>query len=171
MSVLPSDAPALIALAPALIAFFIVLGAAAFDVARFEIPDWVSVAIIVLAAVHGLLHPGFVWWPHLLAPVLMFAFGLLAFSRGWLGGGDVKLMTALAGWSGVFQLPILFFAISLCGGVLAVVLLLARHGAAFAGVQGPRLLGRGEPLPYAVAIAGGVIWWVWATGGGPIAAL
>ena len=169
MTALPSDALGWLALAPALIAFLLVLGAAGSDLARFEIPDWVSIALIALAGIHGLLHPGFVWWSHLLAPFLMFAFGLFAFSRGWLGGGDVKVMTALAGWSGVFQLPILFLAISIAGGVLAVVLLLARHGAAYAGVQGPRLLGRGEPLPYAVAIAAGVIWWLWATGGGPLA--
>ena len=89
---------------PAYLALALVLGAAVFDTMRFEIPDWVSIVVVVLAAMHGVLHPGFVWWSHLLAPFLMFGFGLLAFARGWLGGGDVKLMTALAGWTGV--LPI-----------------------------------------------------------------
>lgn len=155
--------------APAPVAFAVVLGAAAIDVTRFEIPDSASIAVVTLAAAFGLLHPGFAWWSHLAAPGLMFGFGLLAFSRGWLGGGDVKLMTAVAAWTGLAGLPLMFVATSIAGGVLALVLMLVRRSAGLAGGGNARLLHRDAPLPYAVAIAAGTGWWLWATGGGPLA--
>ena len=57
----------------------------------------------------------------------MFAFGLLAFARGWLGGGDVKLMTAIAAWTGITGLPLLFIAVSVAGGGLALVYAVGRR--------------------------------------------
>ena len=138
-----------------------VVAAAAIDVVRYEIPDAISIAVVVLAVPFGLATPGFDWLPHIAAPVAMFGFGLLAFSRGWLGGGDVKLMSALAAWSGLGGLPLMFVAISLSGGALALVY-----------AAGRRIAGHGTAttrLPYAVAIAAGTLWWLWATHGGPLA--
>lgn len=164
-----------IAILPALIALAAVLYAAWVDVFRFEIPDTVSIVILALAPIHAVLHPaGYVWWSHLAAPVLMFAFGLLAFSRGWLGGGDIKLLTALAAWTGLAQLPVLFLATSLAGGVLTAGLYLARRGISLGGsaqAARPEVLRRDGAIPYAVAIAFGVLWWAWSTHGGPLAPL
>lgn len=139
-----------------------IVAAAAVDVIRYEIPDGLSIAVVVLAVPFGLATPGFAWLPHVAAPAAMFAFGLLAFSRGWLGGGDVKLMSALAAWSGLAALPLLFAAISIAGGALALVYAAGRRLV----VDGTATTSR---LPYAVAIAAGTLWWLWASNGGPLA--
>ncbi|MBV8972722.1 MAG: prepilin peptidase [Sphingomonadaceae bacterium] len=148
----------------AVTALFLVVAAGAIDAVRYEIPDAVSIAVVVLAAVFGVLTPGFGWASHAGAVAVMFAFGLLAFSRGWLGGGDVKLMSAIAGWTGLMQLPLMFVAVSVSGGVLALVYAVGRRVRSRGGAAV-----QATALPYAVAIAIGTLWWLAATGGGPLA--
>ena len=146
-----------VAIAAALAALTLVVAAAAIDVVRWMIPDAISIAILTLLVGFGAVTPGFAWWSHAAAPAVMFAFGLLAFSRGWLGGGDVKLLTSVAAWAGLGGLPLLFVATSVTGGGL-VLLLAGRR----------RLAGQAAAVthvPYAVAIAVGTLWWLWATGG------
>lgn len=155
--------------AAAFAALFIVAWAAVIDTVRFEIPDSASLAIGALALVFCLLEPGMVWWSHLAAPILMFGFGLLAFSRGWLGGGDVKLMTAIAAWTGLSGLALMFVATSVAGGVLALGLMVTRRLATAQDEHRGRVSQPAKPLPYAVAIALGTLWWLWATSGGPLA--
>ncbi len=155
-----------LALAMALVALGCVLAAAAFDVWRYEIPDLLSVALLVTALVHGLATPGFDWLSHLAAPLLMFAVGLALFHFGWFGGGDVKLLIGLAAWCGLggfaplAGLPLLLVLVSFTGAGLAATLLVGRRLAG--GVPADRLppmLRHGGPVPYAVAIAAGTLWW------------
>ncbi len=144
----------------ALVALGCVLAGAVADVMRFEIPDGLSIALLATALVYGLLTPGFGWISHLAAPLLMFGFGLFVFSRGWLGGGDVKLLVSTAAWTGLAGLALQFVAIAIAGGGLSLVLLVARAG--FAGADAarvPRVFQKDAPLPYAVAIAAGTCWW------------
>lgn len=75
------------------------------------------------AVLFGLGTPGFDW----AEGGDFFAFGLLAFARGWLGGGDVKVMTDCACWAALGTLAAL---IAIAGGVLALVLMLLRCGLA-----------------------------------------
>ena len=157
---------------PALLAVGVLVAAAVIDVVTFEIPDTLSIVLAVLAVAHGALHPGFGWAGHLSAAAAMFAFGLLAFSRGWLGGGDVKLMTALALWTGLAGLPVLFLAIALAGGALTLLILLIRRGLMLVRLpvgRLPAVLAPAAELPYAVAIAAGALWWAWAARIGPLA--
>lgn len=143
-------------------ALALVAGAAAIDCIRREIPDAISIAVVVAAVVFGVATPAFSWWSHAAAPPVIFGFGLLAFSRGWLGGGDVKLLTAIAAWTGLGGLALMFVATSVAGGGLTAIMLAARRlggGSATATMR----------VPYAVAIAVGTAWWLWATGGGPAA--
>lgn len=136
-----------------------VLAAAGFDLWRFEIPDTLTILIIAGAVLFGLGTPGFDWAQHAAAGGLCFAFGLLAFTRGWLGGGDVKIMTGCACWATLGTLAEQLALIALAGGVLALVLMLLRRTLARAGVTGtdaPRLIRVGAELPYAVGIAGGM---------------
>ena len=65
------------------------------------------------AVLFGLGTPGFDW----AAGGAFFAFGLLAFARGGLGGGDVKVMTDCACWAALGTLAAL---IAIAGGVLAL---------------------------------------------------
>lgn len=138
--------------------------AAGFDLWRFEIPDTLTVLIIAAAVLFGLGTPGFNWASHAAAGGAFFAFGLLAFARGWLGGGDVKIMTGCACWATLSSLAEQMVLIALAGGVLALALILMRRGLVLAGVAGddaPRLIRVGADLPYAVGIAGGMAVWAW----------
>lgn len=139
-----------------------VLASAAFDLRTFEIPDTITVLIIIGAVLFGLGTPGFDWASHAAAGGLFFAFGLLAFARGWLGGGDVKVMTGCACWATLGSLAEQVVLIAIAGGGLAIILIMLRRSLAMAGVTGedaPRLVRVGAHLPYAVAIAAGMTIW------------
>jgi prepilin peptidase CpaA len=141
-----------------------VLASAGFDLWRFEIPDTLTITIMAGAVLFGLGTPGFAWASHAAAGGAFFVFGLLAFTRGWLGGGDVKIMTGCACWASLGTLAEQVVLIAIAGGVLALVLMLLRRSLAMAGVTGddaPRLVRVGADLPYAVGIAGGMAVWVW----------
>lgn len=132
------------------------------DLRRFEIPDTLSVVILVSAAVFGFVTPGFDWLWHLAGLGLMFAVGLGLFAAGWMGGGDIKLLVATALWTGLQGLPAFLLGVSLAGGGLAIVLLGSRAALKAAGVGMDRMPGPlrvGAPMPYALAIAGGAFWW------------
>jgi prepilin peptidase CpaA len=95
----------------------------------------------------------------------VFLVGAFLFARGWLGGGDVKLLSAAALWAGAPQTLGLLVVTALLGGVLALILL---HPFGRGIVSASRRLlgasggwrGRPEtpvsrvPVPYGVAIAG-----------------
>jgi prepilin peptidase CpaA len=137
------------------------LAAALNDVVHFEIPDVLPLVIMGTGLGHGALTPGFDWAGHLAAPALVLAAGLLVFRLGLMGGGDIKLLVAIASWTGLAGLPAQLIAVVICGGGLALLLLAARWLAARRGQPArlPRLLQSGAPLPYAVAIAVGTGWW------------
>jgi prepilin peptidase CpaA len=148
----------------ALGAFACLLIACVCDVTRFEIPDSLSVAILLLAVGFGLLVPAFAWGSHALAVIAMFAVGLLLFALGWMGGGDVKLLVAAAAWTGLAGLPVLLIGMALGGGLLALVLILTRTGARLADFpheRMPRVFQLGAPMPYAIAITLGAAFWGW----------
>ncbi len=139
-----------------------VLASAGFDLWKFEIPDTLTVLIIAAAALYGWATPGFDWASHAAAGGIFFLLGLLAFTRGWLGGGDVKIMTGCACWATPGTLIEQVVFIGIAGGVLALALMLLRRSLKLAGVtdeNAPRLVRVGADLPYAVAIAGGMAVW------------
>ena len=145
-------------------ALLCVVAAALFDLRSFEIPDSLSIAIIILFVGHALVVPhGVSWLSSGAAFALCLALGILLFWLNWMGGGDVKLLPTIALWTGMGGLPALLLGIALAGGVLAAVLLVLRALPVPAGgpEARPRLLRRGEPLPYGVAIAAGTLFWAW----------
>ena len=91
--------------------------AVATDVTTRRIPNWLTGVLAVAAlgfhAVHG--------WRELLASVLALVvvmfLGFLAFSMGWLGGGDVKLAAVTPKES--VTLP---YAVAIATGAVAVAL-------------------------------------------------
>jgi prepilin peptidase CpaA len=101
------------------------------------------------------------------AALLLFLFLMIAFSRGLIGGGDVKLMATFA--FGVAPLDCYRFVIAtaIAGGILAIVyLILSRFLRAVYKFKRTSLPGRvwaieawrirrRRPLPYGVAIAAG----------------
>ena len=130
------------------------LGAAAWDLHRREIPDSCSVAIMVAAAVLGAVQT--VGWlaalSALSAGLALFAAGAGLFRAGIVGGGDVKLVAALGAWFGWAGLPGFLLLMALFGGVLAVVIVGLR--AARIGERSWLAAERGVPYGVAIAAAG-----------------
>jgi prepilin peptidase CpaA len=105
----------------------------------------------------------------LLAGSIVFAVCALVWRFGWLGGGDVKLLTAAAVFEPPYLVPEMVLYTSLAGGVLAILYLIAGKLVPRPPASRPngmlgriarcelwRLRRRG-PLPYAAAIAAGGI--------------
>ncbi len=111
------------------------------------ISNWLC-ALVAALAVPWWLVSGAPLWPtlgiQLALMVGTFAVFAFAFARGWMGGGDVKLLTALALW---MQPPVflkLLVLMSALGGVLTLVTVIVHR----------RQKRPGQPkIPYGVAIA------------------
>ena len=102
-----------------------------------------------------------------LAALIVFAAAVFCWRRGWMGGGDVKLLAAAAFIAPPGQVPMMLAWITIAGGFLTLPYLIARRRlsvparrqhagmpARIARAERWRLH-RGGPLPYAVAIAAG----------------
>ena len=138
--------------------------AAAFDSWKFIIPNAITVALIALFVVTALLLPDDMGWrdwlSHVGAAGAVLAGGAVLFAFNKMGGGDVKLMTAVAFWAGFEYLADLLLYIALAGGALAIVLIIVRRvlfglmtAASLTKLAVPRMLLSGEPVPYGLAIA------------------
>jgi prepilin peptidase CpaA len=105
---------------PALMAF-----AASSDLLTMTISNRITLALVggffALALVTGMA-PAIIL-EHVEAALLLLVVSFVLFSRGWIGGGDAKLVAATALWFGwVYLLDYLLYA-SLLGGVLTLALL------------------------------------------------
>ena len=157
MSVLPTPELFLLTL------FFGLVGlAAAWDVAEFRIPNFLCLAIAALypAYVIGGSQP--VDWPVATALAsLLLVIGIALFCCGVVGGGDVKLLAAVALWAGPERIVELLLVMAITGGVIGLMMMLSRHAVA---VQAMTWLGAGrlaaaiggQKVPYGVAIAASV---------------
>jgi prepilin peptidase CpaA len=56
--------------------------------------------------------------------VVLFGIGFLFFVRGWLGGGDVKLITATVLLIGADSTPAFLFLMSVIGSALALIIII-----------------------------------------------
>ena len=128
------------------------LVAATGDLRARIIPNWLNAAIALLAIPFWWLS-GLPLWPEVVAQIAIaagvFAVFAIAFRIGAMGGGDVKMVAALALWLPPLAVLKLLVIMSLAGGVLTLAMLV-RHRLAKAG-------GRLE-IPYGVAIAFGGFW-------------
>ena len=128
------------------------LYAAANDVAKRKIPNAAVIALIIGAIVAVVL-TGFdtALWENAAMFAIILAVGTVAFSRGWFGGGDVKLLAATALWFDMADGLRMIVATAVIGGLVTLLMLMAR--AAFKGKN--REMGR--LVPYGVAIAIGAV--------------
>ncbi len=137
----------------------LLVGAGIFDILKFRIPNAIDVALPILFVVAAIFASGTVdRLGHLGAGAIVLVCAALLFHFNLLGGGDAKLLASLAIWAGFDSLLPFLFAVSILGGVLALVLLLLRPVCArFSSVDWPLSLLPGHPLPYGVAIGGGAV--------------
>lgn len=133
----------------------LLVSAAVYDLRRFIIPDAINVALLGLwplwVAANGFGPIGYT----VLGAAAMFAVGIVLFNFGFMGGGDVKLLTVLALWAEPAGLPMLLLFTSLAGGLLSLywVLPLRRYIAPVIGWAAGQ--SGNKRIPYGVAIAAG----------------
>ncbi len=139
--------------------------AAVFDTWKFVIPNAIAVALVVLFIATALLLPfemtWMEWLSHVGAAAAVLIGGAVLYAFNKMGGGDVKLLTAVAFWAGFEHVTELLLYVAVAGGVLAIGLIMMRKiimslGAAntrLAEVELPRVLINGEAVPYGLAIA------------------
>lgn len=103
----------------------LVLAAAVTDLRERRIPNWLTFPGLALAlGMHSILGGtrGLLW--SLLGATVAGCIYFAPYLLGWMGGGDLKLMTALGAVLGPQDWLQLFFWTALCGGVLALGALL-----------------------------------------------
>lgn len=164
-----------IAPAASILEIILLLYVATIDVATRLIRNEVCLALALLGITSQLPNSMQVA-ESLVAAAILFLLLFVLYTRGGIGGGDVKLLTASAiglPLTGVIELLTIT---ALAGGILALVHLLMRHlpyprlapaGSSFArrvyAIERWRHL-RHAPLPYGVAIACGGIWTILSKG-------
>lgn len=134
--------------------------AAVSDLATMTIPNWVSIVLAAAfapaAAAAGLSIPEV--GAHLASGALALTIGAALFYMGVFGGGDAKLIAAISIWTGFSGGAPFVMATAVCGGLLALTLIVLRRSPVAAQASAPwakRLMSPTEGAPYAVAIAGG----------------
>ena len=117
------------------------------DVRTREIANWKNAAIAGLAPLWWWAQ-GLTLWPdvaiQLALALAVFAAFAAAFARGWMGGGDVKMIGALALWLPFAPLVWMLLVMSMVGGALTL---------AMVAVRWLRRQSAQPEVPYGVAIA------------------
>ena len=110
-------------------------------------------AAIALLAIPWWWANGWALWPDIMLQIgvaaILFGLFAIAFAFNAMGGGDVKLIAALALWLKLVPLAQLLVVMALAGGVLTLFML-ARH-------RWLKAEGRPE-IPYGVAIVAAWFW-------------
>ena len=129
----------------------LLLAAGIEDARRRTIGNGTNAAVALLA-------PGWWWaqgyalWPDMALQIVLAAVVLAlfagAFAAGMMGGGDVKLIAALALWLPLVPLLNLLIVMSLAGGVVTLLMIAERRWRSKKG-SGEGVL----EIPYGVAIA------------------
>lgn len=142
--------------------FTVVMVIAAFeDFRRLVIPNLLPIVLCAAWPFYFAANPSLYGALEAIGCALaVFLIGAVLFARGYLGGGDVKLLSAAMLWAGPTQAPALLLLTSLLGGVLALFLLMpigSQMAASARLMLGqptiPAARGMAMPVPYGVAIA------------------
>jgi prepilin peptidase CpaA len=131
------------------------------DIRRLEIPNWVSIVLITIYIPGSLMAE--VPYSNILIQYCLafglFALGAFAYYFGFLGGGDIKFVSAVALWIPWQNIGQFLFYVALLGGVLAcIVIIIAKIPALkflrnrISWINSER--GHAQPIPYGLAIAG-----------------
>ncbi len=147
------------------------------DLKDRRIPNELAAAVAAIGLIQGVLaRPGVLWLSLLVALAVFGGLGVLSHYR-IIGGGDMKLISAVTLLVPPERVGQLLIEIALAGGVLSCVYLAGRYAlrspssasagavdvarpeAGFAlAIKTERVrIAAGDPLPYAVAVFGGVL--------------
>ncbi len=140
------------------------LYAAVSDFNGLRIPNWLPLAAALAFLPAGLL-AGLGWDSLLIRHYSMappaLAVGLFVFWRGWLGGGDVKLLVAVSVWTGWQTFPAYLITTAILGGALALFALFVLHPPGSMLLRWVPMLkkgfAKGDKIPYGIAISAGVL--------------
>ncbi|MCP1336869.1 A24 family peptidase [Futiania mangrovi] len=145
----------------------VMIAAGISDLASFRIPNLMSI-VLAAAFLPFALAAGVGWAEIGMSYALgvgILVLGFALFAAGIAGGGDAKLLAASAIWVGASDFLLYLLAVALAGGALCLVLLLARKAPFPAGwlkADWVRRLLRPDDgardVPYAVAMAAGLLW-------------
>lgn len=147
----------------ALTVFTVVMAAAAFeDFRRMIIPNALPILLVVAWPLYFAAAPSLYGALAAIGCALaVFVVGAVLFARGFVGGGDVKLLTAAALWAGPAGTPVLLLLTGVLGGVLALFMLMPFGNQLTAVARGmlgqpgvPAQRGFAARVPYGLAIAG-----------------
>ena len=116
------------------------------------INNWLTGTIAITAPLYWWA-TGLALWPdvgvQIAIGVGIFAVFATFFALGTMGGGDVKLLGALALWLPLFAMIKLLFVMSILGGILTLIMLIIH--------KWQRALGKPE-IPYGIAISMAGLW-------------
>jgi prepilin peptidase CpaA len=125
--------------------------AAVTDIRRRQIDNWLNLAIALGAPLFWLatgLPLAEIGWQVAIAAAA-FAISAGFFALGWMGGGDVKLLTALALWIKPLWFAQLLMVMAIAGGALTLL---------FAVWHLARRRREKPAIPYGIAISGAGLW-------------
>lgn len=133
------------------------------DITSMTIPNWISAALIVgffPAALAVGLSPMAIL-AHVGVGVAALVVAMILFALRVFGGGDAKLLAATCLWMGLTGTGPFVLWTAVIGGLLGLVLILARRHAQPLVIAAPNWVGtlmqpKGD-IPYGVAIAAGAL--------------
>lgn len=144
---------------PLILVFCLILFVFYTDFVYFIIPNWLNLSIFFLCPF------GFLFQEHMPSylssiiafTIIFFGVGTFFFLVNNFGGGDWKMLSALAPWLGVLKLLDFFIIMSLVGGVEIVVVLFLRklipENSRLRKQGKMRRILRKKEIPYGIAIA------------------
>jgi prepilin peptidase CpaA len=106
---------------------FLAIYAAVSDYQRLKIPNWISLTLCAMFLIYALRMESWadVGW-HIAVGAGVFLAAVISYSFGVFGGGDVKMIGAVALWAGPERSVEFAMLTGLLGGALGVLILVAR---------------------------------------------
>ncbi|NRD88547.1 peptidase [Sphingopyxis sp. BSNA05] len=135
------------------------IAAAITDLKSRHISNWLNLGIALGAPVLWIAS-GMSLWPEMIGQLglaaIIFTIFAAMFAAGAMGGGDVKLLTALSLWMHWLTFLELLVIMSIAGGLLTLLMMISKT------IQKTE-----DPIkvPYGVAIAFSGLWMIWGITG------
>jgi prepilin peptidase CpaA len=128
--------------------------AAVTDLLKRHISNWLNLGIALAAPLFWIVS-GMTLWPEMIGQIglaaIIFTIFAGLFAIGAMGGGDVKLLTALALWMPWLTFLELLVIMSIAGGLLTLLMMINKQ---IRKTEGP------IKVPYGVAIAFAGLWMI-----------